>query len=534
MPTLFSSIRIRIMIGYAAILLVTLVAAIILTSSSKFVQGKVGSFVQQTLPALNNINILQTTSKELVLKGYSLYGTTLSTEQFQIDRQQLQQQLDTANKQLASSSSKTKVDNSIGKVKGALNRLYEVMNQSNVDWDLAREHLMALDQQAGELTVELHKLRDTIAIETGKSVDEIDTQLDTSFIIVIVLVTVLILVAVGAYLISQKQIAQPIVSLAKQLDLLSSHRDLTKTLSAHSTLEVGSMAGSINGLLRMFQSGMADVNQAISSIDQSVKQLGTSTQQSGATVGQLQADIGTLVELMATLEQDMQQSLECSESAADEAKQGADNMAQGQQKVQETASSIGELADDIEITAAELLALQTAGNQVSNVVKTIADIASQTNLLALNAAIEAARAGETGRGFAVVADEVRTLAIRTQQSTDEINTMLENIVVSIQSAVTNMDSNQGKAKKSVDLANDLVETLETGRKSILSLVKVSKEAAQLAANSKNISVDVREQVQAFKHLGDSVSEGNASNSKASDSLAQLAASLSKTLEQFKL
>jgi len=521
------------MIGYAAILLVTLVAAIILTSSSKFVQGKVGSFVQQTLPALNNINIMQTTSKELVLKGYSLYGTTLSPKEFQIVRQQLQQQLDSANKQLISLSSNNQVDASIEKVKVALTSLYKVMNQSNVDWDLAREHLMTLDQQAAKLTKELDKLRDIIATETGNSVDEIDQQLDTGLIIVMVLVTVLILVAVGAYLISQKQISQPIVSLAKQLDLLSSHRDLTKTLAVHSTLEVGSMSGSINGLLRMFQSGMTDVNQAISSIDESVKQLGTSTQRSSATVGQLQTDIETLVQLMARLEQDMQQSLECSESAADQAKHGADSMAQGQQKVQETASSIGELAQDIEMTAEKLLTLQTAGNQVSNVVKTIADIASQTNLLALNAAIEAARAGESGRGFAVVADEVRTLAIRTQQSTDEINTMLANIVGSIQTAVTNMDSNQGKAKKSVDLANDLVETLETGRNSILSLVKVSNEAAQLAANSKDISVDVREQVQAFKHLGDDVSEGNASNSKASNSLAQLAASLTKTLAQFK-
>jgi methyl-accepting chemotaxis protein len=534
MPTLFSSIRIRIMIGYAAILLVTLVAAVILTSSSKFVQGKVGSFVQQTLPALNNINNLQITSKELVLKGYSLYGTTLSPEQFQIDRQQLQQQLDSANKQLANSSSNSQVDASIEKVKVALNSLYKVMNQSNVDWDLAREHLMAIDQQAARLNKELDKLRNIIATETGNSVDEIDMHLDTGLVIVMVLVTMLILVAVGAYLISQKQIAQPIVSLAKQLDLLSSQRDLTKTLPAHSTLEVGSMAGSINGLLRMFHSGMADVNEAISSIDQSVKQLGTSTQRSGATVGQLQADIETLVELMARLEQDMQQSLECSESAADEAKHSADSMAQGQQKVEKTATSIGELAEDIEITAEKLLTLQTAGNQVANVVKTIADIASQTNLLALNAAIEAARAGESGRGFAVVADEVRTLAVRTQQSTDEINTMLANIVASILTAVTNMNSNQDKAKKSVDLANDLVETLETGRKSILSLVKVSNEAAQLAANSKDISVDVREQVQAFKHLGDAVSEGNSSNSKASDSLAQLAASLSNTLGQFKL
>ena len=530
---MLNTIKVRILTGYAGILLATLIAAVVLTLNNKQVTHQVDSFVSETLPALSTLDNVQSNSKQLVLIGFSLYGTTLSGNAFDEQKQVLVQNVDAGFKALGYMAGDT-LKSEFNSLVSSMDSLQATMSASRVDWDRAREDLQLVNELASVFDNALIEVRNQVASKAGERSQAIGSQLQTSQFTIYFLVLILAAVAMAGFYSAQKQIAQPIEGMAEKLDSLAKSRNLVARLPEQSTHELCRMTNSIHGLVSVFQAGMKEVKGAVSGIEGAVNSLSTTTEQSSSSVDSLLTDITGLVNIMDSLESDMVESLQRSQTAASAAQGSAKQVDAGRVQVKETADAISDLANDIEQTASMLETLQVEGNNVSSVVKTIADIADQTNLLALNAAIEAARAGDSGRGFAVVADEVRTLAVRTHQSTVEINTMLEKIVVSITSAVSTMSSNQNKAHDSVGLANDLVSTLEAGTQSILALVSVSEEAAVLAKHSQLQANEAKNGVNQFKNLGDRLSQNNSQVNDAAEDLSALANGLSANVNQFKI
>ncbi len=533
MVQMVQSIRSKIMAGYAAVLLVALLSAAVLLNNNQQIRLRVDQFTGTTLPVLAQLDLLLSNSKELVLAGYSLYGTTLDQESFLLRQHQLEQNLQQANQQLQQQL-KLSLDSELQAFHQSLNQLAAVMAQPDVDWDKAREGLADLTRQATVLAQALDNLRSKVAAEATAGSEAIAQQLSLSFVVIVSLLLTLVLVALGAFLMAQRQIVTPVKTLSEQITLLAGQRDLTVQFSPEQQGELGQISDSLTTLLQVFSAGMLDVRGAISRIGGAVKELSGSTDLSAASVQELQQDIVRLVDLMQQLEQQMLQSVEYSASAATHASHGATQLEQAQLQVKSSSDSIATLAKDIETTASMLLSLKVAGDQVSVVVKTIADIAAQTNLLALNAAIEAARAGESGRGFAVVADEVRALATRTHHSTVEINSLLATIVGSIQNAVTTMGSNQQQAAQSVQLSFALVATLEQSRAVILQLAQVSQQSATTVSDVQQDVAHIRAQVQQFRQLGDQVLAGNSQIGQAAQSMTELADQLSTTVAGFKI
>lgn len=171
------------------------------------------------------------------------------------------------------------------------------------------------------------------------------------------------------------------------------------------------------------------------------------------------------------------------QEADEAAKDGVQTMVSAQQ-------SINRLATQISDTVEVVKRLEEDTNNVGTFLSVIRGIAEQTNLLALNAAIEAARAGEQGRGFAVVADEVRSLAQKTQQSTTEIEDIIESVQSGAKNTAEVMNASSQVTANSADMFNQASEKLDVISTSISQINGLNMQVATAAEEQTNVSEDI--------------------------------------------
>ena len=202
---------------------------------------------------------------------------------------------------------------------------------------------------------------------------------------------------------------------------------------------------------------------------------------------------------MSTTVMEVSRNAQGAEESAREAEQEA---LAGNQVVSSTIEAINGLSKDVDMAAKVIHKLETESENIGAVLDVIKSIAEQTNLLALNAAIEAARAGEQGRGFAVVADEVRTLASRTQESTQEIQTTIERLQTGAAEAVTVMDKSKHTAESSVDHAEKAGVSLNTIISAVGAITQVNSVIATAAEEQNAVAVEINNNVDNINHISE--------------------------------
>jgi len=220
--------------------------------------------------------------------------------------------------------------------------------------------------------------------------------------------------------------------------------------------------------------------------------------------------------------------------AAEAAAIAKEESEKGKKVVGQTISSIQTLASAVENASSSINRVEQESLNIGGVLDVIQGISEQTNLLALNAAIEAARAGEQGRGFAVVADEVRTLAQRTQESTKEIQAMIETLQSVSRETVATMEQGQSQANDSVANAKEAGQSLEQITQAVQSITEMNTLINDQAGSQSGVAVEINQNMSAISAIASESKDGAERTNQESQVLANLASKLQQLVSKFRL
>ncbi|WP_019275791.1 methyl-accepting chemotaxis protein [Vibrio coralliilyticus] len=241
--------------------------------------------------------------------------------------------------------------------------------------------------------------------------------------------------------------------------------------------------------------------------------------------------VASAVNELASTADNVSDNAQLADSTAREADQLAKS---GLQIFQESSEASAQMSHALNNAAQVVLTLKEQSEQISDVIEVIRGVSEQTNLLALNAAIEAARAGESGRGFAVVADEVRMLAARTQESTGEIQAIIEELQKQSGLANDSMQVSLEMLDKNNQLAKQANEALVGITESVVNINDTNTQVATAAEQQSQVTQDINRNVVNMSELVNQNVTGISQSASASSELSQLAEKQKAQLSFFKL
>ncbi len=317
-------------------------------------------------------------------------------------------------------------------------------------------------------------------------------------------------------------------------DLASGEGDLTRRLPDRGKDEFAALSHAFNRFLEKIRDLVRRVTGTGDQLAVAAEKMSETSLETRRKMdlqeGKIEEVATAMNQMTATVERVAQNAVDASEAA-----RSADQEAQsGRQVVGEVVTAINELAGEVGNTSQMILSLKDNAEQIGSVLDVIRGIAEQTNLLALNAAIEAARAGEQGRGFAVVADEVRTLASRTQESTEEIQSMIEKLQQGANAAVAAMQSGQQKTEHTVQRAGSAGEALAAITEAVSRIAEMNAHIAHAADEQSTVANDINRNVSEIHGLSSEAVAGAEQAAEASKALQTMAEELQQVIRVFKI
>jgi len=372
-------------------------------------------------------------------------------------------------------------------------------------------------------------------VGSGIYIDDVQVEFRRQLIQAFVILLTITLVLSALILLIARSIASPLAQVVNAMEnIASSEADLTHNLDSRWRDEVTALSGHFNAFTSKLRTVIGQSMQTAGGLDQASQSL---AEIAGNNQRQCQQQ-SQQMELVATaiheVSHAVQEVARNAEHAANEVRRADEQACKGQHNIDSSLRQIDQLSETIGQAVEVIQSLAQESTQIGSVLEVIRAIAEQTNLLALNAAIEAARAGEQGRGFAVVADEVRLLAQRTQQSTAQIQVMIERLQGNSEAAVKVINASSQAAQQTVEQARETGESLHQVISALRNLTELNASIASATLEQSHVVEDINQNVTHATSLALENAQAADQSNEASQKLGQMADQLNRLLGQFRI
>jgi len=366
-------------------------------------------------------------------------------------------------------------------------------------------------------------------------VDEVAAQGRQNIVLMIGVATLVLVLGVGLMLVVASFVVRPIRRLSLSLrDISEGEGDLTHDLDDSGRDELADLARAFNGFQAKLRVLIRQLGDGGGQVAASADQLSAASNRGAGIVSRQQLETDQVATAMNEMTATVAEVARHAAQAAEATRQADQQADSGRAAVSRAVETMQMLSQQVQSAADAIARVSADAGQITSILDVIGGIADQTNLLALNAAIEAARAGEQGRGFAVVADEVRTLAQRTQNSTREIQEMIERLQTGTRGAVEVMDAGRDKAQDGLNAVADAADSIETMASSVASIKDMNIQIASAAEEQTAVAGEIDRNLSNIAQLVDQVSSDTSEISGAAEMLKQLASDQNARVGRFKV
>ncbi|WNO07534.1 methyl-accepting chemotaxis protein [Teredinibacter sp. KSP-S5-2] len=371
-------------------------------------------------------------------------------------------------------------------------------------------------------------------IGSGIYIDDVDAIFWKNVMTLASTNLILLLAFVSGLFMMTKSVLSPLNDTTEALtDIAEGEGDLTVRLSELGSDEITKLSQAFNVFTSKIQKIISEVGDVAKTLSNESDLLASAAARNSDHIQEQEMQTHQVATAMNEMAATVNEIAQGAEKAAQAAKETDHETAAGQEVVNETVKAINTLAEEVSHAANVIDTLNSNTEKIGSVLDVIRGIAEQTNLLALNAAIEAARAGEQGRGFAVVADEVRTLAARTQESTQEINQMIEDLQQGAAEAVKVMQTGRDSAQQTVELASKARVSLENIASSVATISDMNMQIASAAEEQTATAREIDMNVVQISQLSQQSAQDTEKTAKSAHDLVAVSDSLNNMVKQFK-